>query len=177
MQLDSVLNKFMRDTVDLILGTPNYTIRAMQSNAPRPTGAYGDAFLLNSYQDSFEQNEYANQPEGELLNYTSKVLVNYTYSVNFYRAGALDNAHKVKQGLARESIRELFKVAGLGLGERSQVRDLSLSLDGIWEQRATLDITFSAVGVDSDIINSIVSVDIAGEYQARGLIYNFNVEV
>jgi hypothetical protein len=50
-------------------------------------------------------------------------------------------------------------------------------LENGWEDRAQFDIFLSAVGTDTDIVKSIESVDMACQFQARGLIYNFNIEV
>ena len=98
-------------------------------------------------------------------------------SVSFYRNNAIDNATKSRTGLVRESIQELFRAAKLGLTRRSEVREISEALENGWEERAQFDIVLSAVGTDADIVRSIEAVDIAGEFQIRGLKYNFIIEV
>ena len=60
---------------------------------------------------------------------------------------------------------------------RSEVREISESLENGWEERAQFDIVLSAVGTDTDIVRSILTIDIAGEFQSRGLKYNFTIEV
>ena len=97
--------------------------------------------------------------------------------IGFYRNSSIDNARKVHSGLVRESVQALFREAGIGLIRRSEVREISETLENGWEERGQLDIFLSAVGTDTDLVRSIESVDMAGEFQARGLIYNFNIEV
>lgn len=98
-------------------------------------------------------------------------------SINFYRDNAMDNSRKVRTGLIRESVQSLFSAAGVGLVSRSEVRDIDEPRDSGWEERSEFDLVVNVVGSDSDIVRSILAVDIQGEFQARGLAYNFNVEV
>ena len=99
------------------------------------------------------------------------------FSIGFYRDGAIDNARKVRTGFVKESVLELLRAANIGLTRRSEVRPISEILENGWEQRAQFDIVLSAVGSDTDLIRSILAVNIAGEFQARGLKYNFDIEV
>lgn len=98
-------------------------------------------------------------------------------SISFYRSNAIDNARKVRTGLIRESIQSSFSAANLGLVRTSDVRDISLTRDSKWEEVAQFDVALSAVGTDEDLVRSITSLNISGEYQYRGLIHNFEIEV
>lgn len=99
------------------------------------------------------------------------------FSLDFYRDNARDNARKVRTGFTRNSIQSLMTSAGVGLARRSEVRELSEALENGWEERTQFDLVFNTVGTDSDIIKSILTANISGEYQARGLKYNFDIEV
>ena len=163
--------------MDLLLASPGYTIKAKQKDAPRPTGNYGDVDFVSDTRLGWEQFEYQNRTGDPDLDSTSKGMRQIMMSIGFYRDDSIDNARKVHSGVTRESVQALFREAGLGLIRRSDVREISEPLENGWEERAQLDIFLSAVGTDVDLVRSIESVDMAGEFQARGLIYNFNIEV
>lgn len=177
MILEETINKFLRDTVDLLLNSPGYTIKAKQKDAPRPTGNYGDVDFVSDTGVGWEQFESKNRTGDPDLDFTSKGMRQIMMSINFYRGNAIDNARKVHIGITRESVQALFRQAGLGLIRRSEVREVSEPLENGWEDRAQFDIFLSAVGVDVDLVKSICSVDMAVEFQSRGLIYTFNIEV
>ena len=171
------INKFIRDITNLLVETADYAIKSKQSGAPRPTGDYADVDMVTDMNIGWEQRVLENNQGDDDLTENISGMREITMSVNFYRTLAIDNAKKVRTGLFRESIQQLFSAAGLGLISRSAVREISEPLENGWEERAQFDIVLSAVGTDSDIIRSILSVDMAGQYQTHGLTYNFNIEV
>lgn len=177
MILEEPINKLLRDTVDLLLLDPGYTIKSKQKNAPRPRRPYADVDFVNANSIGWEQKQYEDRSEDDMLDVSSQVLREVMMSINFYRDSAIDNANKVHLGITRESIQSLFRQAGIGLLNRSEVREISESLENGWEERAQLDIFLSVVGRDEDIINSIGSIDISSEFQIRNLTYNSNIEV
>lgn len=177
MTLEEAINKLVRDAVDLLLEQPGYTIRSKQKGAPRPQGAYAAVDFVTSESLGWEQRIFEdNDSDPDLTEYISG-LRNITMSINFYRQDAMDNARKVRTALVRESIQSLFSQAGVGLVSRSEVRELDEPRDSGWEQRSEFDLVLNTVGTDSDVVRSILTADIAGEFQARGLVYNFNIEV
>lgn len=177
MILEETINKLLRDIVDLLLASPGYTIKAKQKDAPRPTGNYGDVDFVSDTGLGWEQFENRNRDSDPDLDTTSKGMRQIMMSIGFYRDNSIDNARRVHSGVTRESVQALLREAGLGLIRRSEVREISEPLENGWEERAQFDIFLSAVGVDVDLVRSIESIDMAGEFQARGLIYNFNIEV
>jgi len=177
MIVEEAVNKLLRDSVNLILDTSNFTIRAKQKDAPRPTGSYADVSIVNNITLGWEQRTLKNNTGDEDLTETIEGMRELMFSIGFYRDGSIDNAEKARIGFIRESIQELFGTAGIGLTRRSEVRSISEALENGWEERAQFDIVLSAVGSDSDIVTSILAVDIAGAFQARGLEYNFTIEV
>lgn len=177
MILEEAVNKLVRDSVDLVLERPGYTIKAKQPNAPRPTGGYAAVDFVTGQSLGWEQRTFENNESDPDLTENIKGLRNITMSINFYRDNAMDNSRKVRTGLIRESVQSLFSAAGVGLVSRSEVRDIDEPRDSGWEERSEFDLVVNVVGSDSDIVRSILAVDIQGEFQARGLAYNFNVEV
>tara|TARA_R110000822_G_scaffold84867_3_gene199032 strand:- start:13945 stop:14478 length:534 start_codon:yes stop_codon:yes gene_type:complete len=177
MILSETINKLLRDVVDLLLVSPGYTIKSRQKDAPRPVNAYADITLITDTGVGLEQFTYSSNGFENHINITSESMREIMMSINFYRNNSMDNARRIHSGITRESVRSLLNAGNLGLIRRSEVRELSEPLENGWEERSQLDIFLSAVGTDVDIVSSIGSVDIACEFQARGLIYNFNVEV
>jgi len=177
MILEETLNKLIRDVIDLLLATPGYTIKGKQLGAPRPTGAYADVNFVTDVNLGWEQRTFENNGGDDDLTETIEGQRSVFFSINFYRSGATDNSRKVRTGFIRESIQALFISAGVGLTTRSDVRDLDEALENGWEERSQFDLTVNVVGSDSDVVRSILSVDMAGVFEARGLQYNFNIEV
>lgn len=174
---EDALNKLLRDVTNLLLGESDYTIKAKQLDAPRPTGPYADVDFVSDTSLGWEKSEYTERQADDDVDASYKGMRRIMMSIGFYRDSAIDNARKVRTGLVRDSIQELFSQATVGLINRSEVREISEPLENGWEERAQFDIFLSAVGSDADIVRSILSVDIAAEFQARGLVYNSNIEV
>ncbi len=177
MILEETINKLIRDTIDLLLLSPGFSIKAKQKDAPRPINAYADVDFVNDTGIGWEQRQLVNNGGDPDLTETLQGAREIMMSVNFYRSNAIDNARKVRIGLIRESIQSLFSAGGIGLTRRSEVREISEPLESGFEERSQFDIVLSAVGTDSDIVRSIESLDIAGEFQSRNLQFNFNIEV
>jgi hypothetical protein len=181
MQLDETINKFIRDTINLSVGTSGFAIREKQYGAPKPffppDGAFATVNMSFDQNVGWEQTTYENNDGDPDLTETVEGYRIITVSLNFYRKDSRDIARKYRTSLARESFRQLFTQANLGLLTRSEIRGISESLEDGWESRTQMDITLSAIGTDEEIVRSIESVDIMGEFQARELINNFNVEI
>ena len=173
--LTETINKLLRDTVNVILDTPNFTIESRQ-NAPRPIGSYADVDFISDASVGWERTYLEDRDELNVDSY-SEGLREVMMSIGFYRDNSIDNGRKVHIGLTRNSILSMFRTANIGLIRRTEVREISESLENGWEERAQMDVVLSVIGNDADIIESINSLDIIGEFQARGLIYNFNIEV
>jgi len=177
MLMEEAINKLVRDSINLVLGLPGYTIKAKQEDAPRPKGAYAVVDFLTGESIGWEQRNFTNNQADLDLTESISGLRNITMSINFYRDNAMDNSRKVRTALVRESIQSLFSEAGVGLVSRSEVRDIDSPTQDGWEERSQFDLVLNVVGTDSDIVQSILVADIAGRYQFRGLEYNSTIEV
>ena len=177
MLLEEAINKLVRDSVNLVLETPGYTIRSKQRDAPRPQGPYAVVAFVASESIGLEQRVFEDNDDN--LDLTEKIsgLRNITMSINFYRANATGNSRNARIGLVRESIQSLFSSAGVGLVSRSEVRDIDSPTDDGWEERSQFDLVLNTVATDQDIVKSIQAIDITSEVQYRGPKYTFNIEV
>lgn len=176
MILEETLNKLLRDVVNLLLSSPGYTIKSKPSKR-RPQGSYGDVDFMSDIGIGTEQRIFEDNTGDNDLTENITGMRQIMFSIGFYRDNAIDNARNVRTRLVRESIQQLFRSANVGLTSRSEVREVSETLENGWEERAQFDIVLSATGTDQDIVNSILSVNMDIEYQARGLKYNSTIEV
>lgn len=177
MILEEVLNKLIRDSVDLILAIPDFSVKAEQpDDAPRPTGAFAAIDFVSDFNLGWEQRDLVDEGDEDLTETISgqrEVMM----SVNFFNTGARDNARKARTGFVKTSILQLFNAAKVGLVRRSDVRDLTEIVRGTWEPRAQFDLFLNVVGSDSEIIAAILSADIELEHQSGSVIYNATIEV
>lgn len=174
--IEEDLNKLMRDLVNNILDDSSFSIKADQ-DAPRPTGSYASVKTVSERSKGWEVSTLTDRLidpdiDNNILGYREVM-----YSVIFYRDSHMDNARSVKIGLTRESSLDLLRSNDIGLISRSEVRDISVPLENGWEQRASLDVVLSFVGTDSEVIRSIQSVTINGEFQTRGKVIPITTEV
>lgn len=176
MILEETLNKLVRDIIDLSLASPGYSIKAKQ-DAPRPVTPYASVDFMSESREGWESRKFTDNVGDSDLTETITGLRRIMFSVDFYKSDARDNARRVRTRLIRESIQSLMRAANVGYIGVSDVRELSEALTEGWEERAQFDLTLSVVGADSDIVNSILSVDIEGAYLARGLDYTIDIEV
>lgn len=176
MIVEESINLVIRTAINLIIGESEFAIKGKQG-APSPNTPYATVDYLTGVSAGIEQNEKADILGDTTLLYSYRGMREITFTLAFFKGLAIDNAEAVKIGLVRETIVSLFNVSGLGIGARSNVIELSKVMKTQFEERAQFDLTLSTVATDQEIIESIGSLDIAGEYQSRGIKYNYNIEV
>ena len=177
MILDETLNQLMRHSIDSILDTPGFAIKAKQKDAPRPLGAYATVDFLADSSVGWEESIYTDRTEDLDLDQTIAGFREHTVSINVFRDSARDVARRIRTGLVRDAISDLFYSAGVGLGVRSSVRELSATVNGTWEERAQLDVTLHVTGTDEAITRSIQSLTITGDYQIDSYSKEITIEV
>ena len=173
--VEETLNKAVRDIVNLIIEA-DFAIKA-QEQGGRPTSSYCSVNTTTIKSIGIEEQVLTDRTEDPDVDSRRSGYREIMFSLNFYFDDAMTNAEKVKIGLTRNSILEFLYAADLGLTTRSEVRDLSEVLENGWEERAQLDFVLSAVGTDDDIITSIETVSISGEFQTRGTTIPITIEV
>lgn len=167
MILEEAINQLIRHTVDDIVGNTGYSIRAKEKDALRPNEvSYADVDVLIDTTLGWEEKVISETDvEGGIeVNYSS--LREIMVSVNFYRANAMDNARRTHVGLVRQSTISRFTASKIGLIRRSEVRQISESLENSWEERAQIDIFLSSVSSDSEIISCIEAISISASHNA-----------
>lgn len=177
MIVEEAINKAIRDIIGVILNSPGYAIKANQKGAPRPVGEYAEVLVVTNSRMGWEQREYVDNQLDLDLTENIEGMRDIMVSASFFRGESADNASKVRIGFIRESIQSLLRIIKLGFISASEIRNIDEPLENGWEKRSQFDIVLSAVGTDSDIICSIQSVDILGEYQFCGVTTNLDIQV
>lgn len=173
--LESTLNDAMRQIVNSVISA-DFAIKAKQ-NAPRPNGSYASVDVMSIVRRGYDEQILTDRIidldiDSDLIGFRE-----INYSIQFYRDNAISNAMKLQQAIARYSVNEFLNAAKLGLGRRSDVRDISAILENGYEERAQIDITLHAIDTDQEIIRSIQGVTISGIYETRDQQIPITIEV
>ena len=160
MNIDD-LNKLIRDTVNTIIGLPEYTIKAKQKDAPRPSDPYASVDYVTGTRVGWSDKKYT-ESGTEDLQQSIESPVNSVFSIDFFKDGARQNAEIVRAAMERDSIINFFAAEKVGILSFSEVREISEPLESGWEIRAQFDLTLNHVVEDVSIIERIKSVEIYG---------------
>lgn len=98
-----------------------------------------------------------------------------TVSFQFFRAGAMGLANKLKDRITLSSTVLLLQDLGLGYVSAVDVKDITGVSAGVWEERAQLDMDFHVSGSEEDTVETFsrfgVNVSVA-----NGTSSTFNME-
>lgn len=162
--VEEAVNKLVRGLINSIVGVQEYAIPA-EEDFPRPSGNYASVNTNYIKQLGWDVSELEDRTEDLDINNTITGLREIMLSINFYREGAKTDAHKFHIGLIRNSTIETLQAANLELSRRTEVRNISEKLENGWEKRAQLDLFLTTLVTDNEIIRSIESISINGEFE------------
>lgn len=175
MLLEETLNIFMRHMIDDILEVPGFAVRTQEPDAPRPlaNGPNGSYATVGFFEDALigtpdrtHEETIVTPPYTDLIE-TVETLSEITFSLNFYRGDAYDNARTVRNAMASATNLASLTAAKLSLLSRSAVRNISTAFESGWEQRAQMDITLYTLNTSADTINGINCLRIDGVVHQR----------
>lgn len=170
------LNEYIRQITEKIIDdTKAYDVIIAEQNAPRPNIPYCTVHIMNIMPVMLE--DFETVDEGENVIITSKSLSKVFVSFKFYKSMTIQQASLVRQGLARDSIQSLLQSFGLGLADRSVVRNETAKLENGFEDRAGFDAYFHLVVEDKDTVGTINTAEASGEYQSNGKSYPIEFEL
>lgn len=156
-QLD--YDRAIRAYVKLATSLP-YVIQA-NANFPVPTGDYATALLINDSKQGFD---ISNDDYNEINdNFDSKTYSNHLmqYSIQIYRASnALELARQLSLFFGTPDGRHHLQTNNLVLLDWSEVRNLDSVIDGQFERRSSIDLTFGMITTYEQTLERIASVDI-----------------
>jgi hypothetical protein len=180
MILENAINELVRDLINTILNKEDFAILA-KDNGLRPIEAYADVDIMIDTAIGWESKILDNRQVDPDIDQTIEGAREIMVSIGFYRDDeddtAMDNARRTRTGFMRETSLAALRAVNMGLTSRSEVRDISEVLEAEWEKRAQFDLTLSAIGTDAEILRSIESGSISGEFQTPGNSIPISVEV
>lgn len=163
-----VINRKIRTLIRTLLSLPENSVRKANTNAP--TNAKTEPFVtvLVASINSVGSDEKRYLPINDSSQITSKVIGQrvISASIQFYRAGAYNNALRLVSLLSSDSAIEKMQEAGIGLLNISNVTNVAQVINTEWEDQAKLSIDFSVIVTEEETLNTFgsVEVDIYGEY-------------
>jgi len=181
MTSDDTINEFIRGALEEIISDSSYLVIKADQNSPRPKVPYCTVKVMASRSRSLE--EFSEENEGLTdIRITSKVMRNILVSFNFFKSGSVAHdpfyvAGLCRQALSRSKICSKLNTDGLGLAKRSQIRNLTFELDNGFEERANFTATFNYVDTDSEIITTISTVSVNGDYQYIDNVVPINADI
>lgn len=161
------LNKAIRKLVRSVTAMPEGSVIPANENGTLPKSLFATVFIPDFDPTGHDSRSYeAIEGDEDHLEETHEGQRIVTASVQFFKKGALDSAKKLKNRISFSKHLQEMQLAGLGLVDVDQVRDLSAIVSSEWEQRAQLNITFHVVSVETmpvDIYDKFpVSINVDG---------------
>lgn len=128
-------------------------------NAPRPTGDYILINIIQSMPVGIEESISVLLSDDSIdVDYSN--IEELFVSINTYGTNAYQIATKIKDSLARITVKDQLFAAGLGHLKTSVVRNIPEILNKIFEQRSQFDCFFSVRSSDEENIETIKKVEI-----------------
>lgn len=181
MTSDNTINEYIREALELIINDKEYLVIKADQNSPRKTLPYCTVKIMASRPNSWEEFSHKdiNETESEV---TSKVMRSILVAFNFFKNGTDEHdpfyvAGLCRQALNRNTISSKLNSDGLGLATRSQVKNMTFELDNGFEERANFTATFNFVDTDSEIITTISTVEVEGDYHINGRTETLDINV
>lgn len=162
---EDAINKSVRDAINLIVDDKNYMVIQAEQNAPRPKDPHCTVHVQTILTDSLEEWEEEDTVDDQVIS-RMKAMRRAMISLKFFYGTPYNYASLIKQGLMRRSITSFLSTQGLGLGPRSAIRNETSQLENGFEERAGMDVFFSFVETDSEIIGTIGTANVEGNVES-----------
>lgn len=151
--MNTELNQKIRDVVRLCTGMVGDTVRPANQVAPTKGDIFATVYIATDSERGHADIRQQNIPGDPALRIeeTATAQSLAMASIQFFRAGAIDAAKKLKRRIQMTDAQDLMGLHGLGFVKASDVRNLTMAVNEIWEERAQIDIEFHYV--NSEVIN------------------------
>lgn len=167
MITEEIVNKAIRNAIELIIDDSDYLVIRENQRAKRPNDPYTTVKILDFQPMSLEDRGYTDGDDDSVTENTA-MSYNAFVGIKSFRDGSYGKGLQIRKGLARSSIIDYLNSLGLGLAQRTSVRNETFDLEDGYEERSGFNVYFNVVETDSDTITSIGAVDIDGEYVSPG---------
>lgn len=150
----NIINDRVRVLVREILGLPNNSVRPANQNATVPNipDEFATVFITPTGSEGWDIQKFEDLPAPSLeVKETITGIRRINASVQFFRGGAYTKAVRLGMLLQSSGAVSKMQAVGLGLVKVSPARDLTATVDTIYESRGQIDIEFYLVA-DEEII-------------------------
>jgi len=165
--LDAALNKAIRDYIRTVCSMGDGLVRPAYQDSPVPSDntCYCTVNIINTTPDMEPDVSYVEEIDPITLILLKKnrqrTMKKHFVSVIFHNSGAVDKAQILSDSFAFEQKRFILLNSGLTFVEASGVRKIPEVINGIWYDRAQMDIYFY-----EDVITDINSNNFASAYDS-----------
>lgn len=157
-----LINTKIRTLIRTIMAMPVNSVRKANSNAPAGGKSEPFATVLLTAIDVKGADERRISNIAGTDNIQSDMVGQRicTASVQFFRAGAYQNALRLASVLSFDSSVSMMQQLGLGLIKTSSVTNVSAVINTEWEEQAKVSIDFSAIVLEGEVLNTYGTVEI-----------------
>lgn len=157
----AALQKSIARLVALASGLANNKIKTVRGGKlPQIRGPYCTISLTRDTILGTPSPSYAESNTANVLDESIETANEFTFSLNFYRAGALQLANNLKGAAYRSAVQAFLYTNNLGWIGLSAINNLTDVFSGETEERAQVNITLLMDGVSVSQVNQALSVDI-----------------
>lgn len=148
------LNRRVRRLVETTAGYAGGDVRPANQTAGATGAKFATVLIMNVAPALPARHDWANIPDDPQSRVTETVEVHRQFraSIQTFREDALLLANKLCDRITMSSALQLMRGQGLGFVRCGEVRDLSMVVDGSWEERASVDIDFYVVSTETDVV-------------------------
>lgn len=130
-------------------------------NVARNEGAYGTVRLMNVSPVGYPYRQMTDEivVDKIYVNNDANQFVIVTFSINAYRTGARDCLNNVLSGWSLQQSDDVLTPQNMAYVWASDIRDLTTVIEGNFEERAQVDMTFNAMLEKSELLEIIETAE------------------
>lgn len=166
---------FFRPLLIRVTGVPEIILA--DPNAPAPQGSYG-ALRIDDHSRQFGQaiQRQVVTDKKTIVTEIDRQLVR-SMTINFYRTGALEYAHKIAEFQKFPSVIDEMKRKRIGVDYVGPVQNLTTLFAGVHEERTSVNIDVWHNSVITDEVNTIEHANLTIEDEKARKIAQFDVKI
>jgi hypothetical protein len=146
------INRRVRKLIVLCTGYAPKDVRPANQDG----GATGDRWatvLMINNQTTGKASVWSNTVDNKVTE-TQSTHATVTMSIQFFRAGAMTSAAKLIDRITLSSAIAMMRSLGLGFVNSTKPKNMDKVVDGKWEERAALTMSFNVVGIETETVDT-----------------------
>lgn len=176
MTPDIIDVRVLQRMVDLMVGIPQFSYPARQTNAKKPEGEFAHIRILEEYQVGIPVQTIKEQDE---ITTTYRTIGAVRLRA---RIGVVDTtgipSSKIMNGWTSEAMKEYMISSGYGFIKCTPLSNEDAKLEKEWEYRKGFSVELYTTRVFEEVVDNITAVTIEGGFVTDNLeIININIEI